>query len=203
MRSFVLVSAALSIVVISANSAFATIITFTGGSLSAGNSLGAGTPYVESGYTFSVSGGSANVNAASLQFADDFLVFTEPASITLTGTGLGLSAFNLNFFNFGGTLAGNFTVTGNKTGGGAFAPLVLSADTTFKSASAIGWTDLSSVVFSTTSLGTGLKLGLDNVTVEAFTPAAVPEPATASILGLGTMIGAFCQYRRRKRAAAT
>lgn len=62
-----------------------------------------------------------------------------------------------------------------------------------------GWTNLDTVLFTSTT--SSKTIGLDKIMLES-SSAAVPEPATASIHGLGTLVGAFCQYRRRKRVAA-
>ncbi len=188
MKNLVLFSAAVGMLLFSANAGCASVIAFGG---STGN---IGT-YSEAGFTFTRSvNGNMNLNSAGGPFATDFLRYDEPAIVTLTAAGA--APFNLISLNFGGSGA-TFDIIGNFTIGG---PSSASIGTTGSLQSfSPGWTNLTSVVFSTSAAGV---IGLDNVDVELFAapPAAVPEPATASILGLGTLVGAFCQYRRRKRS---
>lgn len=199
MKIFVLFSAAVGMLLLPANGSVAGTITFTGGSLGDGASLANTYTQTVDGdlYTLAVSaGGAANINATSPPFVSSFLTFTQPATITLTGP----PAFNLSSLNFASTaIAINLSVLGNLVGGGTLnqSLATTSAGASLDSFNFAGWINLSSVVFSSTS--GGATIGLDDVVVSAFSPpAAVPEPATASIIGLGTLVGAFCQYRRRK-----
>lgn len=201
MRNLVLFTAAVSVLVFSKNLAFASIIIFTGGTHASGDTVVSGVPYTESGFSFNVSaGGSAFIAPAGTAFVTDSLAFTQPASITLTGP----ARFSLNSLHFVSTGSGiNFSVLGNLFGGGTIAQAFSTTVAAFDVAGfSNSWDDLTSVTFSSTTVGA--DLALDNVDVAAFSPpAAVPEPATAAVLGLGTMVGAFCQYRRRKRATNT
>ena len=189
MKNLVLFSAAVGVLLFSANGADASVIAFGGAS---GNI----STYSELGFTFTRSGGgNMNLSSAAAPFPTDFLAYNEPAIVTLTAAGA--APFNLNSLNFAG-FGSLFNITGNFTIGGPVSSSI-ATDSSLQAFSP-GWTDLTSVVFSTSAAGV---IGLDNVTVDLFSPpAAVPEPATASVLGLGTLVGAFCQYRRRRRAVA-
>ena len=141
-------------------------------------------------------------------FASDFLAITDTVPtnvVTLTSTA---GAFNLTslYAGSGSASAVDLLVTGYIGAMPAFTfplmPPVSFLGSDPATLLTLNWTNLSKVEFSTTATGVN-SIGLDDLVVTAFAPpgpTAVPEPATASLLGLGTMIGAFCQYRRRKRA---
>ena len=197
MKNFVLFSAAVGMVMFAPHEAFATTITFTGAAITVD------TPSVsESGFTFtrdSSIGGSMGISAAGGVFlTGNFLRFNQPATVTLTGP----PAFNLMHIDFSSfSIPSNLSVLGNLVGGGTLSESLTTAGPGTDPFNFVNWTNLASVVFSSTS--SGAIIGLDNIDVSAFSPpAAVPEPATASILGLGTLVGAFCQYRRRRREVA-
>ena len=201
MRHLVLCVMSFSVALSVANIGLASVMVDFEGYASAGNSVLLPPDYTEGIpgelYTFkAIPGASASVYDAALtapNFSSSILGFAGDASIELTGTvpfdlislfsgSADLTPVNLKVKGFVGVA---------DTYNDSFSGLVGETQQSFT-----GWKNLTRVVFSSDT-GAGFTVGLDQISLA---PTAVPEPATASLLGLGTMIGAFCKYRRRKQS---
>jgi hypothetical protein len=129
--------------------------------------------------------GSHPVSAAGTQISSDFGSFT--AEITA--------------FDSFGHILGQYTENGNPVGPPGSAIFI-----GIQSSSA----DISSIQLSLTSDSTGLTSGFDSTAdfainrfdFTAGSPAATPEPASLTLLGIGAVCSLGYAWRRRKRAVA-
>ncbi len=188
----------------SASGAKAAIISFTTAP------TGTISTYTESGFVFTRTvGGVMSINngtgspfdpVTAGPFDANFLNYQQPAVVTLTA--VGDAAFDLSTLKFAGAVVGNvFQVIGNFNIGGPATQSFTTDGTleTFSPNFGLGWTNLSSVVFSTPDG----QIGLDNLNVVLSSPpAAVPEPASAAFLGLGSLALVVRRLRRRTSVVA-
>lgn len=166
-----------------------------------------GSSVTTQGYSFSASQilFSCDGNVLSQDPTRGIIDANGPSKITMTSeSGV---AFNLKSFDAGSrTLAYNVTrpndyqgsstvtVTGNKVGGGTVTNVFNFNGLAYQNFSVVGFSNLSSVIFSGSGYSMNPEFILDNVNV-----SAVPEPESYAMLlaGLGLM-----GYMVRRRKAA-
>ena len=197
MKNLVIFSAAIVMLLCSASGAKAAIIDFnTGADANISTYSQPSAPAFV--FTRTTVSGDMSINASFNPFTSDFLRYQEPAVVTLTASG---GAFDLSTLKYAGANSGDvFQVIGifNDVG-----PLIqsysFSTNGTLEDFD-FNWTNLSSVVFSTSAGG---DIGLDDLNVELYSaPAAVPEPASAAFLGLGSLALVVRRLRRRTSVVA-
>jgi hypothetical protein len=161
------------------------------------------TTYSEATYTFTSTGLTTlfvdKDSAINMDSHDsDSFALANPSFVTLTGT----APFNVGFLRVG-RQAGflglvDLTITGNFFGGGSASHVFTSigAATTIDA----NFSNLVSAVFTTSS--SLAPVYFDNVNVTASAPAAVPEPASAAALCLGSLALVVRRLRRRSSVVA-
>ena len=138
-------------------------------------------------------------------------VFVLPGGLisgaTLTKTGPGPVAFNLISLKVGNIPGSSFppigliSATGNFSGGGSISSTFDASGSGLALWNLSGFTNLASVVFSAAQAND--TLAIDDIFVDLFSaPAAVPEPASAVFLGLGSMALVVRRLRRRTSVVA-
>ena len=153
-------------------------------------------PYTEQGFTLTPLNANSAVfdSAAVAKFPGDntdWFGFAPGNTITLTGP----IPFSLDSVLIGPSTIGigivNFTITGNVVGGGVLTATFNNLTTA--TAEFVGFTNLNSVMFSTTS-----DAGLDNVAI-----TAVPEPRSLSLFAAASalLVLSIRASRRRKPLA--
>ncbi len=183
-KIFLLAVGLLGLVSCNANAA---VITFDGSI--------ATTPLSFGDFTFSSTGGTAGTVAiASVPGATapnngtHAFAFLSGATVTVNYTGLG--TFNLNSLDLGrsGASATAFTIGGNP-----FGPFGTLTPTSFGAT----FSNLTSLVFNAST-----DAAFDNFDYTINAPSAVPEPASAAFLGLGSLALVVRRLRRRNTVIA-
>ena len=163
-------------------------------------------PYTEGDYTFTSTGpNSLFIDSVSpnhmLGNLTDSLGFYNAGSTTIVLTGP--AQFDLSSIDIGKGVLGvgdvDLTIVGNFFGGGSTSVTYsgVSSKTTFLP----GFSNLVSAIFTTSSSVNSAYVMFDNVIVTA-SPAAVPEPASAAFLGLGSLALVVRRLRRRSSVVA-
>ncbi|MCX6123837.1 MAG: PEP-CTERM sorting domain-containing protein [Proteobacteria bacterium] len=175
--------------------------------------------YEEEGYklapSLTDSAGISNqnaVNGLTSTTTSNKVLFFGISNSTVTLTKLGLApSFDLLKLNVGYLELGypsltpaGVTAVGTLSGGGGVVSRTFSSipgGLNEFDLAGFGFTNLSSVVFSTTLPGN--VVALDDIQVQPFAaPAAVPEPTSAAFLGLGSLALVVRRLRRRTSVVA-
>jgi hypothetical protein len=155
------------------------------------------TPLTFGAFQFSSTGGSAgtvaigNVHGATGSNGTHAFGFTAGATVTVSYTGLGTFTLNsLDLAPLGGVVPTPTTFT---IGGNVFGPIGTLAPTSFGAT----FSNLTSLVFNATA-----DSAFDNFDFTINAPSAVPEPASAAFLGLGSLALVVRRLRRRTSVVA-